>query len=310
MVTNNNNNNNNRHPRSPSTEEVAEEFEKKLLGNPNSSLLWIKYMSTMLQLVELNKARSIAERALQTISFREEQAKLNVWLAYLNLENTYGTPESMQKILNRSLVYCDARTIYLQVAQIYATSEKLNLARATYETLVKKFGQSCKVWVAYATFLYENDVGGARKLLMTALRALPKRKHEKITIKFAQLEYRKASIERGRTLFEGVLANKPKRIDLWSVYVTMEENVLRARRSNSTGNNSNNTNATVTITTTTTDHQYLRRLFERILTMKLSSKKAKYFFKQFLEFEKQYGTPATIEHVKDTARRYVEGLTA
>jgi hypothetical protein len=31
-------------------------------------------------------------RALETINFREESEKLNVWVAYLNLENVYGTP--------------------------------------------------------------------------------------------------------------------------------------------------------------------------------------------------------------------------
>jgi hypothetical protein len=31
-------------------------------------------------------------RALQTINFREEVEKLNVWIAYLNLENVYGNP--------------------------------------------------------------------------------------------------------------------------------------------------------------------------------------------------------------------------
>jgi rRNA biogenesis protein RRP5 len=40
--------------------------------------------------------------------------------------------------------------------------------------------------------------------------------------------------------------------------------------------------------------------------MKLSSKKAKFFFKRYLEFEKTFGTPATVAHVKDLARKYVE----
>lgn len=279
-----------------STEQVAEEFEKKLLGSPNSSLLWVKYVSSMLKLVDLNRARAVADRALQTISFREEQEKLNVWLAYLNLENSYGTPESLRTILHRCLIYCDARTVYLQLARIYSQGGQRESAIETYQILVKKFGQSCKVWLAYAEFLYGGDVGGARKLLPLALRALPKRKHEKINMKFAQLEYRLASVERGRTLFEGVLANHPKRIDLWSIYITMEENILRKQTTTTTNNG--------------VDSQYLRRLFERILATKLSSKKAKYFFKRFLDLEKQYGTPATIEHVKDLARKYVEGLAS
>lgn len=45
----------------------------------------------MFQATEIEKARAIARRALSTISFREEQEKLNVWCALLNLENLYGT---------------------------------------------------------------------------------------------------------------------------------------------------------------------------------------------------------------------------
>ena len=35
--------------------------------------------------------RAIAKRALQTINTREEQEKLNVWIALLNFENLHGT---------------------------------------------------------------------------------------------------------------------------------------------------------------------------------------------------------------------------
>lgn len=270
-----------------SPELIIEEFEKRLIGSPNSSLLWIKYMSTILKLVDIIKARGIAERALQTINFREEQEKLNIWVAYLNLENIYGTPETLKRVFERSIVYCDPGVMYMQLAKIYAHSEKRDEAIQTYQMMVKKFGQSCKVWLAYAEYLYEGDVGAARKIHQMALKSLPRRKHDKATMRFAQLEYRCASVERGRTLFEGMLANSPKRIDLWSIYLTMEENLCKK------GEESAN-------------KEFLRRLFERVVHMKLSSKKAKFFFKRYLEFEKAFGTNSTVAHVKDLARQYVE----
>ncbi len=33
------------------------------------------------------------------------------------------------------------------------------------------------------------------------------------------LEFKAGSAERGRSIFEGVLRNYPKRLDLWSVYL-------------------------------------------------------------------------------------------
>lgn len=44
----------------------------------------------------------------------------------------------------------------------------------------------------------------------------------------ALAEFRQGNRERGRSLFEGVLRNYPRRLDLWSVYL---DQVLRRHRS-------------------------------------------------------------------------------
>ena len=54
----------------------------------------VRYVICILQATEIEKARVVAQRALTTISFREEQEKLNIWCALLNLENLYGTKVS------------------------------------------------------------------------------------------------------------------------------------------------------------------------------------------------------------------------
>ncbi|KAJ3372351.1 hypothetical protein HDU91_003961, partial [Kappamyces sp. JEL0680] len=46
------------------------------------------------------------------------------------------------------------------------------------------------------------------------------------------------------------------------------------------------------------------RLFERALSTKWSSKKMKFFFKKYLEFEKKKGTPEGVDHVKAIAVAY------
>ena len=40
--------------------------------------------------------------------------------------------------------------------------------------------------------------------------------------RFAQLEYKMADPERGRTVFEGIVSIHPKRWDIWSIYMDME----------------------------------------------------------------------------------------
>ena len=45
------------------------DFEKRLLTSPNDSKLWIEYMCKELSEGRTDKARSIGNKALQTISF-------------------------------------------------------------------------------------------------------------------------------------------------------------------------------------------------------------------------------------------------
>ena len=50
----------------------------------------------------------------------------------------------------------------------------------------------------------------------------------------------------------------------------------------------------------------IRPLFERATSLSLSTKKMKYLFKRFLEFEQRCGDEASQDHVRTKAREYVE----
>lgn len=59
----------------------------------------------------------------------------------------------------------------------------------------------------------------AHKALDQSLLSLPRRKHIKVISRAALLEFKTGSMERARSIFEGILRNYPKRTDLWSVYL-------------------------------------------------------------------------------------------
>ncbi|KAG6893079.1 hypothetical protein C0992_011343, partial [Termitomyces sp. T32_za158] len=199
------------------------DFERFLLGSPNSSFLWIQYMSFQLQLSEIDKAREIARRAIQTISFREESERLNVWIALLNLENVYGTDETLETTFKDAAKSNDSKTIHLRLASILDEAGKFEKAEAQFKRTCKKFGRSSKVWTLFGEYyLRRGNLEEARKLLPRSLQSLDKRKHLKTISKFAQLEYKQGEPERGKTLFEGIIESHPKRWDLWSVYMDME----------------------------------------------------------------------------------------
>ncbi|CAG8443978.1 414_t:CDS:10, partial [Scutellospora calospora] len=266
--------------------EVNADFERLLLGSPNSSYLWINYMAHQLELSEIDKARDIGERALKTINYREEQEKMNVWIALMNLENNFGTDESLGDVLKRALQTCDQKKVYMLLVDIYERSDKKELAQQTYHTMLKKFSQSCKVWTKMGLFhIKHGNIQASRDLLQRSLRTLPKRKP--IT-KFAQMEFKHGEAERGRTIFEGMMSNYPKRVDLWSIYIDME---IKAG-----------------------DFDIVRRLFKRITEMKFSSKNMKFFFKKWLAFEKEYGInaltlgPPTIIGTPPSNRRSINAV--
>lgn len=109
------------HTRTP---ESTADFERLLLGSPNSSYLWIQYMSFQLQLSEIEKAKEVGKRALRTINFREEGEKLNVWIALLNLENQYGTDDSLEVVFKDAARHNDSKTIHLRLASIFDEAQR------------------------------------------------------------------------------------------------------------------------------------------------------------------------------------------
>jgi rRNA biogenesis protein RRP5 len=104
--------------------ESVSDFERALLASPNSSFLWIQYMSFQLQLHEVDKARSIGRLALEKIAYREEEEKLNVWMAMVNLELGFGSNESADKVFKEAAQYNDAKTVYYRYADALITAGK------------------------------------------------------------------------------------------------------------------------------------------------------------------------------------------
>jgi rRNA biogenesis protein RRP5 len=128
-------------------------------------------------------------RALKTISFREENEKLNVWVAYFNLENEYGNPpevldrrlhfffsllslslylelgfllilfslqEAVVKVFQRALQYNDPKKVHFALLGMYERTEQHKLVDELLDKMIKKFKHSCKVlfFISYNRFLY------------------------------------------------------------------------------------------------------------------------------------------------------------
>ncbi|KAF3603015.1 hypothetical protein F2Q69_00038690 [Brassica cretica] len=266
--------------------ESADEFEKMVRSSPNSSFVWIKYMAFMLSLADIEKARSIAERALRTINIREEEEKLNIWVAYFNLENEHGSPpeEAVKKVFERARQYCDPKKVYNALLGVYERTEQYKLADKLLDEMIKKFKQSCKVWLRKIQSYLKLDEENIQSVVNRALLCLPRHKHIKFISQTAILEFKCGVADRGRSLFERVLREYPKRTDLWSVYLDQEIRLGEV--------------------------DVIRSLFERAISLSLPPKKMKFLFKKFLEYEKSAGDEERVEYVKQRAMEYADSTLA
>jgi rRNA biogenesis protein RRP5 len=122
------------------------------------------------------------------------------------------------------------------------------------------------------------------------MQSRPLHKHVETMSRFAQLVFEYGKPERARTIFDGLLLNYPKRLDLFFVYIDKE---LKHG-----------------------DVSHARRLLERQVStsaegkLKLSDKQMKSFFKKWFSVEEQHGNTETQEKVKSAARAYVQQTSA
>jgi rRNA biogenesis protein RRP5 len=111
----------------------SSEFERALLSSPNSSYLWIQYMSFHLQLHEIDQARKIGRKALEKMNYREEEEKSNVWMALVNLEIGFGTEETMEKVFKEAAQYNDGKTVYARYAEALQAAGKDEVSVSLFE---------------------------------------------------------------------------------------------------------------------------------------------------------------------------------
>ncbi|XP_022672273.1 uncharacterized protein LOC111254989 isoform X2 [Varroa destructor] len=260
--------------------QTAEEFERKVMASPNDSSLWIRLIALHLKQLEVDKARQVSKRALKTIH-GSEQDKLNIWLALLNLENLYGSQESLDDAFREAVKHNEPLKVHLHLAKIYASSHKPNQAREAFEVLLKKFKPYKEVWIEFGMWLFETgQLQEARQLLKKSFSSLSDKEQIDVIRRFASMEFSHGEHEVGKSLMDNLLLSYPKRIDLWNVYI---DQLVKLQ-----------------------DFDSVRHKFNKLLTVKLPVRKMKSVFKKWLDFEQKQGTPMEVENVKRKIVDYID----
>ncbi|GAT98999.1 rRNA biogenesis protein RRP5 [Entamoeba histolytica] len=257
-----------------------DECQKGVEKDPDNSIEWIKLMQCFIQRKEIDEARKVGKTGIESINFRKLEEKLNIWKALMQLEANHGDEKSLKKVYNEALEVCDRKKIMLHMIHIYKEKKEVEEEEKIFRTLFKKVKGSCKVYKKYCNFLMRNNrEEEIKNTLSKAKTTLDKKKMISLEIHIARLEYKYGSVDKGRSMFEDILTNNPKRHDVWNIYIDMEKEVG--------------------------DVGVIRRIFERIVKQKLSTKTMKTFLTKYLEFERKYGDESRQEHVRDIAKSFV-----
>ncbi len=114
-------------------------------------------------------------------------------------------------------------------------------------------------------------------------------------------------------MLEGLISTAPKRLDVWNVYIDQEIGAFKRRHAGAgagAGAGASKAASAATAAARASDLAYLRTLFERLVTLKLSSKKAKFAFKKFLTFEREHGDASGVSRVQEAVKAYMQRAVA
>jgi len=151
-----------------------DQFDRLVLSSPDSSLVWLQYMAFHLQATEIDKARAIARRAIKTINFREENERMNVWNAWMNLESRYGTGESLKDVFQEAVRTNDAFKVYTHMLTVHVDAGREVELNKLISTMIGKFKQDFQTWVECGTALLKIGLKEkSRHIMQRALQSLP-----------------------------------------------------------------------------------------------------------------------------------------
>ncbi|CAL1294877.1 unnamed protein product [Larinioides sclopetarius] len=223
----------------PSSPEYMElnsfsEVEALLAKFPNSSKAWMLGAVTYLKYSDVNKGKVLLRRGIKTINFREDEEKLNLWKALMNLEAYHDSRETLFATFEEALKYNDTRKIYIHMLQLLINTEKTEELEIFKDKIFKKFKTDKEVYLTLCEYYMKHSAQKeGRALFERSLQCVPSKEHPDILGKFANLEYKYGDIERSLNLYEEMLVKYPKRKDLRSVYIQVLRSQGQEERANS-----------------------------------------------------------------------------
>lgn len=264
----------------------VEDYEKRILKNPNSSEMWIMYAAFILSKTKkYNLAKKVFERAVKAVDITEATEKLNIWVGYMNFEKVYGTHVEFVRIVDEAMKINDKKQIYKHLILIYKNSGNNTLIYETYKLALRTFKNDVGLWKAFIEFLFIHNKEGDNKEFQTIKETLSQalqsliitNKKIELLIHYSSLNYKYDNLEQGKMSFESLIKEYPKRHDIILVYIDKEIQF---------------------------NPEKVRNVFKKFLEKDLKIKVLKQIAQKYLQHEKQTGSKDDLEK----AMKYVKEI--
>ncbi len=79
-------------------------------------------------MVRTSSSSKAMPSAFPFLPYREEKEKLNVWVGWMNLENLYGSQESLIKVFESALRENEPLEVFTRLVAIYQQSQKFDVS--------------------------------------------------------------------------------------------------------------------------------------------------------------------------------------
>eukprot|EP00854_Cymbomonas_tetramitiformis_P012629 gene12629-14928_t len=196
-------------------------YERALDVDYRNVTVWLRYADMEMRHRQVSHARNLWDRAVSLLP-RIDQ----LWYKYIHMEEMLGNVAGARQIFERWMQWEPDHTGWASYIKMELRYNEVERARGIYERYVE-IHPSVKAWVRYAKFEAKaNSRPRARQCYERAVEALGEDgQTEELYIKFAEFEEHCKEFERARAIFKFALDNIPKAqaTDLYRRFVTFEK---------------------------------------------------------------------------------------
>ncbi|KAM7266013.1 hypothetical protein ACFE04_003696 [Oxalis oulophora] len=182
-------------------------WERAVEDQSRNHSLWLKYAEFEMKNKSLNRARNVWDRAV-TLLPRVDQ----LWYKYVHMEEMLGNVAAARQLFQRWMDYMPDQQAWLSYIKFELRYSEIHLARALFDRFIS-FHPCVGAFTKYAKFEFNNgEVARARNVYETAVQMLPDddEELEHLFVAFAQFEERCKELERARCIYKFALDRIPK----------------------------------------------------------------------------------------------------